>query len=86
MLYEGRKICELFTIKNHQKRLASFLIKDRILFAIASGDRTAIKWTANANFGPGAGLSWEGIDVFEVNSAGKITKVFSYRYESVFAN
>ncbi|NER84403.1 MAG: nuclear transport factor 2 family protein [Leptolyngbya sp. SIO1D8] len=55
-------------------------------FQIASGDRTAIKWTANANFGPGADLSWEGIDVFEVNGAGKITKVFGYWDESVFGN
>ncbi len=61
-------------------------IEFTIDFQVAAGNRTAIKWTATADFGQGGNISWDGIDVLEVNGAGKITKVFGYWDESVFGS
>lgn len=50
-----------------------------------SGNRTAIKWTANAVTPDDQNISWEGIDVLEVDStSGLVTKIFGYWDNSIF--
>ena len=43
-----------------------------------SGDRAAVKWTASGVGKNGKPVTFEGIDVFEVNDAGKIQTVWGY--------
>lgn len=43
-----------------------------------SGDRAAVKWSASGVGKNGRPVTFEGIDVFEVNGAGKIQKLWAY--------
>jgi steroid delta-isomerase len=52
------------------------LVEDRAFFA---HDGAAVKWTAYGVLTSGAGVVFEGIDVFEVDERGAIQTLWTYR-------
>ena len=45
------------------------------------GDSAAIKWTAKVRGKNGRGLTFEGVDIIEVNAAGRITSIRAYWHQ-----
>jgi steroid Delta-isomerase len=43
-----------------------------------TGNQAAVKWTGNGVGKNGHQVKFEGIDVFEVNTAGKIQRMWAY--------
>jgi steroid delta-isomerase len=52
-------------------------------FTSIAGDRAAVKWTVNGVLADGRSVTFEGIDVFELNAESKIQNLWGYWDPSV---
>ena len=58
------------------KNFKSVSLDEESIFVAGSG--AAVKWTGKGTSNNGKGVKFEGIDVFEINSDGKIQNVWAY--------
>ena len=58
------------------KNFKSVSLDEESIFVAGNG--AAVKWTGKGTSNNGKGVKFEGIDVFEINSDGKIQNVWAY--------